>query len=175
MRCWTIQSLEAFDILQTTGSYFTDRLPENNTELKKAYEYAKEKYQFKHTPIFLVPETGPASFYGAAFENSIGILVDVPDELVHIQDYYNWSDIIYFVGGKEHHLEEFNEIFDLEMFPTPEAYADDVLFNSELSDERENQVMIDHLEKDWVIAVHRDVLDLIKRRTGEDYSVFFQD
>lgn len=175
MRCWTIQSLEAFDILQTTGSYFTDRLPGNNTKLRKAYEYAKEKYQFKHTPIFLVPETGPASFYGAAFENSIGILVDVPDELVHIQDYYNWSDIIYFVGGKDHNLEEFNEIFNLEMFPTPEAYADDVLFNSELSDERENQVMIDHLEKDWVIAVHRDVLDLIKRRTGEDYSVFFQD
>lgn len=175
MRCWTIQSLEAFDILQTTGSYFIDRLPENNTELKKAYEYAKEKYQFKHTPIFLVPETGPASFYGAAFENSIGILVDVPDELVHIQDYYNWADIIYFLGGKEHHLEEFNEIFNLEMVPTPEAYADDVLFNSELSDERENQVMVDHLEKSWIIAIDKDVLGLIKRRTGEDYSIFFHD
>lgn len=148
MRCITIQDKEVLKILIEKKEYYTDRKPKHEN-LIEPYEFAKKIYEFRHMPIFLVPEDGIATFVGATLENSVAITLDIPDELIRRQFYYEWTDLIYFIENPE----EFEDVFDTDKYPSVEEYGKEILLNPIGDGYIETQLMVERLSVDWLIGI----------------------
>lgn len=168
MKCYTIQDKSILNILMVKKIYYTYRLPRDDN-LKTAYEFAKNIYNFKSTPIFLVPANGvPITVYGCTLNNSIGLELNIPDKYLKIQDYYNWVDIIYFLDKENR--DEFYSVYNLNLYSNPEDMAKDVLLNSKISIERENQLMVEYLKYEWIVNIY-DGLELCKMIDESTYNI----
>ena len=74
-------------------------MPENAPlppNLVEPYRFMMKHYNYKHRPTFLAPVGYYVNFCGATLDNACLITLDIPDKYIKIQDYYMWSDFIYF-------------------------------------------------------------------------------
>lgn len=95
MRVITIQNKNVVDTLLKTGKYTLDNAV-LYANLIKPYQFMMKHYNYNHYPIFLCPVGYRVNFGGANLENAYMIEMEIPDRYCKIQDYYGWSDFIYF-------------------------------------------------------------------------------
>lgn len=96
MKCITIQHINVVENLNSNGEY---RVPDKisiSSNLEKPYNFMVKHYNYKSKPIFMCPVGLKANFGGAKTTNAVLIELDIPDRFVKLQDYYGWSDFIYF-------------------------------------------------------------------------------
>ena len=158
MQCTTIQNEKVLKMLIDNGEYYTDKKPMAEN-LIEPYEFAKKIYGFEHTPIFLVPSDGLATCIGATLENSIAITLDIPDEFIKEHYYYEWTDLVYFMENPE----EFEEVFDTDVYPTVEDYGKEILLNPIGDGNLERQIMVEKISIDWVKAIETDTEAVFNR------------
>lgn len=92
----TIQHKDVLKQLQEGKTFYADmkRVPENRIapylDLMVAYGYID-------CPVFAGVVGRKSEFYGAKTEDSVILELIVPEEEVKLQNYYDWSDIIYYI------------------------------------------------------------------------------
>lgn len=143
----TVQHKNVLRCLEETGKYESGvrTVP---TSRSRAYDYMMKTYGYKNPPIFLAPVGQRVEFCGANFgEDCVAIELDIPADKVRIQEYYDWSDFIYFV--EESDEEDFIDTFsDLDEFG---KYV--LLGMKNMDDNRVYQLTVDYLDADWVTKV----------------------
>lgn len=148
MKCITIQNKEVYNILKQKGIYKAS-IEKISKNLKEPYQLMMKEYKWTSVPIFLAPEGYYVEFSGAKFnENSIAIELDIPDELIKVQCYYDWSDLIYFLENPN----DFEE--DISM----KEWAKGIL-NTDINKITDEvlQVTVEYLKADWIINVTEDI------------------
>lgn len=151
MRCITIQNKEVYNILKQTGTYRASLKRVFSLNLKEPYQLMMKEYNWTSAPIFLVPEGYNAEFCGAKFKNGIAIELDIPDELIKVQCYYNWSDLIYFLENPN----DFEENIPMEEW-IKEILNIDI---NKITDEAV-QVTVEYLKKEWIIDTSEDIFKI---------------
>lgn len=96
MRVITIQSKEVIMILKKYGKFTVPNNVPISENLIKPYKFMMKHYGYKNRPIFMCPVGHQVNFGGAKTEGAYIIELDIPDRFCKIQDYYGWSDFIYF-------------------------------------------------------------------------------
>lgn len=97
MKLITIQDINVFKQLKQNNVYYSDLSRLNNkSNLIKPYKIMMNHYGYLHVPIFCCVIGRYSEFFGAKIEDGIILELDVPKDIVKLQVYYNWSDIIYF-------------------------------------------------------------------------------
>ena len=161
MRLTTVQHKEVYKILINTGEY---RASEEFVSeiLIKPYRFMQKQLGFNNTPIFSGIVGHYVDFGGARFEDDyIAIELEIPDEFIKIQRYYDWSDFIYFTELPW----EFKEVCNVDKFETVEDWAVtimDISGNISKADEHKDalQATVEYLKKDWVIGTLEDLSKL---------------
>lgn len=157
MRCITIQNKVVYERLMEEGIYVRPSLPKELTsDIKKAYLHMKECYQYENMPIFLAPVGYKVEFYGARFDqDSIALELEIPDEFLKIQNYYDWSDFIYFINAKS----EFKNWSD--RYKDVYAYGREILFSIEnemqMNLKDAFQCTTEILKKEWILSTATDL------------------
>lgn len=97
MKLVTIQNKIVLKILQDWKPYFAR--PTKRDNLIEPYKLMMKHYGWQDTPIFGCVEGRRAEFYGATFgEDSVALILEVPDDEVKLQCYYWWTDLIFFTN-----------------------------------------------------------------------------
>ena len=96
MICKTIQHTKVLKYLQDCNKYYVPKNAPLPPNLVEPYRFMMKHYNYKHRPIFLAPVGYYVNFCGAALDNTCLITLDIPNRYIKIQDYYMWSDFIYF-------------------------------------------------------------------------------
>ena len=157
MICITVQNKEVYRELCENGIYKAkfSRVSDN---LLKPYKFMSKQFGWQECPIFLSPVGFYVEMGGAKFnKDSIAIQLDIPDELVKMQRYYDWSDFIYFTEMPG----EFKDACNVEKYETVEDWGKtilDIKVNKSCKDPL--QVTVKELRKEWVIGTI-DYLDKI--------------
>lgn len=116
MKCITVQNKNVLQQLLENSEYY---LPDDRyfvgRNRKDAYEFMKKEYRYSNYPIFLSPVGFKVEMYGADFsDSSVAIEFDIPDNMVHMQRYYDWCDFLYYSNSPK----EFNDVFFVMMMFT---------------------------------------------------------
>lgn len=117
MRCITIQNKEVYKELMEQGFYVKEKEYKNTyKDIKKAYKFMKDTYGFKYYPIFLDPVGYKVEFGGANFDkDSVAIELDIPNNWLFFQEYYEWSDFIYLIGNEKelnNYKTKYTDVYD---------------------------------------------------------------
>ena len=96
MLCKTIQHKNVALQLHNSGKYTVPTHIEFISNLKAPYQFMMKHYKYQHRPIFLAPVGYYVNFSGASFDNACIMTLDIPERYIKVQDYYMWSDFIYF-------------------------------------------------------------------------------
>ena len=147
MRVITIQSKEAIILLKKYGKYTVPHNAPIPSNLIKPYKFMMKHYGYQNRPIFMCPVGYNCNFGGANTENSYIVELEIPDKYCKIQDYYCWSDFIYFTE-LPNEFEEFNGIKTVEQFGKYVLDMNKYGFNS--GREACYQVTTQFLRKNWV-------------------------
>lgn len=91
----TIQNKKVLETLKNNKIHYAK--PVNFSSLSIPYDKMMKHYHWNHTPIFGCAVNRYCDFYGAILEDSVILTLDVPDDLVKLQVYYDWTDIIYYI------------------------------------------------------------------------------
>lgn len=144
MKCITIQNKIVLEKILNDGIYYKEF--NINDDIKtKSYEFIKNTYNYLYYPIFLSIIGYRAELFGISFDKDmIAIELDIPDNEVKIQKYYDWTDFIYF--------NEYRNEFKGSIFNSIEEFGNYVLLNSELNDEDTFQATIQYIKKEWLIS-----------------------
>lgn len=150
MLCKTIQHKNVLTQLHKNGKYTVDGYDYIANHLIYPYAIMKKHYGYKHMPIFLAPVGYFVNFAGASTDNTSCILtLDVPDRYIKVQDYYMWSDLIYFseLLGQLHSV---YNVKDLKEFSKQvlDEYKDGII-----KDRTTYQVTTQFLLKSWIRKV----------------------
>lgn len=97
MRVITIQRIEVIEQLKKNGKYRVDDNAPIGSNLIKPYKFMMKHYGYSTRPIFMCPIDTCANFGGACTEKAFVIEMEIPDRFCKVQDYYMWSDFIYFM------------------------------------------------------------------------------
>lgn len=90
----TVQNKKVFDTL-AHNAYYAPAVKSDN--LKSPYQMMCKHYKWDITaPVFACVKGKYCNFFGCNTENAYILTLNVPDNIVKLQDYYNWVDIIYF-------------------------------------------------------------------------------
>lgn len=146
MYCITVQNINVFYQLTRRGIYKAS-MNRVSPNLKEPYKFMKEFYGYKTCPIFLMPVGSKVELSGAHFQSSVAIELDIPKEYIQTQDYYNWTDFIYFME----HKNEFAKTFDTNIFQTVEDYGRYVLEGNHKKNVK--QVSVECIKKEWITNV----------------------
>lgn len=166
MRCITIQNKNVYKVLMKEGVFVKPSLcNEVTSDIKTAYMFMKEIYHYENMPIFLAPVGYKVEFYGANFdEYSIALELDIPEEYLKIQNYYDWSDFIYFIGEEnefKNSIDKYSNVFD---------YGKAVLLS--IKDEKNMnskdtfQLTTDILKKEWILSQTTDISKIEEKHNG---------
>lgn len=119
-------------------------------------------YDWNTFPIFCGVVGEYAEFYGAKIENSIAFQLDVPDDLVRLQYYYDWVDLVYFteIPG------EFHDTYNPEIFPTLNSFASAVLNKASGGNMHAIQATIPYIKAEWITGILEDITKLDKKHNG---------
>ena len=90
----TIQNRKVLDTLLSNKIHFSKRDKIDN--LTEPYKKMSEYYNWGSSPIFCCEVGRYSNFYGANCEDAVLLTLDVPDDLVKRQIYYDWSDVVYY-------------------------------------------------------------------------------
>lgn len=115
MRVITIQSKEVLAQINKTGKYTVSNNVPISDNLIKPYKFMMKHYKYKNRPIFMCPVGYKVEFGGAKIKDACIIELEIPDRFCKIQDYYCWSDFIYFTEIPWE-FEEFNGCKTVEQF-----------------------------------------------------------
>jgi len=115
MRVITIQKPIVLQTLKVNNVYYVNNNAPISSNLVKSYQFMMKHYKYQHRPIFMCPVGYCCNFGGADTENSYIIELEIPDKYCKIQEYYCWSDFIYFTE-LPNEFEEFNGIKTVEQF-----------------------------------------------------------
>lgn len=148
MKLITIQHVNVLKTLKKGNTYYAnfERIRGRASNLIEPYKAMMVHYNYSYVPIFCGVVNRYAEFYGATTENAIIIELNVPDNLVKTQSYYDWSDVIYFTEFPN----EAGSGFNLKKFTR------DVLdgLNTE-KDTTAIQAVIPYVKPEWVVDTHK--------------------
>lgn len=151
MKLITIQHEEVFKLLQNSQVYQADysRVSPN---LVAPYQMMQKYYGWDTCPVFGGPIGKHAYFRGCKPDGGVALQLNIPDDIVKIQYFYDWTDIAYFSAFPD----EFAETFDLEMYPTLESYARDVFECKNLGSYNLFQATIPFIRPEWLESSFKD-------------------
>lgn len=144
--------------IQTNGIYKADinRAAPNHID---PYGFMMKTYGYETCPIFGAIIGYRVNFYGARLHDGDTVLfeLEVPREFVHVQDYYDWSDVIFYMeeGEEDPYKEAVLTRFD----------------NEELDNRRPLQATLPYILKEWVVSCtdnERHIETLIENHYGVD-------
>lgn len=112
MKAITIQSKEVLMILKKYGKFTVPNNAPISENLIKPYMFMMKHYGYSNRPIFLCPVGYHVNFGGAKTDGTYIVELDIPDRFCKIQDYYGWSDFIYFteVPGEYEPFKGYNTV-----------------------------------------------------------------
>ena len=96
MKVITIQSKEVLMALKKYDKYTVQNNAPVSSNLIAPYKFMMKHYKYKNRPIFMCPVGHYANFGGADTNGTYIVEMEIPDRYCKIQDYYGWSDFIYF-------------------------------------------------------------------------------
>ena len=139
----TVQHKNVLDKILSDGIYYANTekyVAENRSNLLEPYQYLMHEYGYKHFPIFGCQIGYHCEFYGAdCSENSTLIELSVPTNEVKIQNYYDWTDLIFYMERPEEWQQityPFKQFFKDTLHPTDEC--------------RVHQVTMERIKKTWI-------------------------
>lgn len=148
MICITVQHKSILNRLRLGGQYNATLSNVPSTILKRSYDTMSKEYGWTSCPIFLAPVDYRVNIYGAKLsDDSIGLVLNVPDEIVKIQRYYDWTDFIYYT--------EMTDEWDSEI-----PFSDfilSVLHPSDINKDDVVQVTVPYILENWILGI---VVDL---------------
>ena len=147
MRAITIQSKLVIEQLNKNGKYTVPNNAPVSENFIKPYHFMMKHYGYSNRPIFLCPVGYHVNFGGAKLNDAYIIELDIPNRFCKIQDYYGWSDFIYFTEVPWEYI-EFRGCKNVEQFG---KYVLDMYKNG--FDKNTNivyQVTTQFLLKSWV-------------------------
>lgn len=164
MRILTIQHRKVLEEIQANGIYKADmcRIAPNHV---KPYGLMMKTYGYETCPIFGAIIGYRVNFYGAHLHegDTIVLELEVPREFVHVQDYYDWSDVIFYMEeGEDPYAEKVLTRFD----------------NEELDNRRPLQATLPYILKEWVVTAINDeqwINELIENHYGVDRGAFLKE
>lgn len=90
----TIQNREVLECLQKNMIHYAKSTAVDN--LIKPYNRMMEHYGWTHSPVFGCAVGKRCEYYGARTTDAVVLTLDVPDDVVKCQVYYDWVDVIFF-------------------------------------------------------------------------------
>lgn len=159
MRVITVQSREVLLQLNKNGKFTVSNNAPVSSNLVKPYKFMMKHYGYSNRPIFMCPVGHRVEFGGAKFNEAFIIEMDIPDRFCKIQDYYGWSDFIYFTELPMEY-EQFKGCKTVEQFG---KYVLDMYKNG-FGDNKNTvyQVTTQFIRMSWikkVVAVDRNFID----------------
>lgn len=150
MRVITIQHKNVLKTLYQTGEYRVGAKVPVSNNLIKPYEFMMKHYNYKNRPIFMCPVGYCVNFGGADTNDTYIVELEIPDRYCKIQDYYGWSDFIYFTE-MPYAYEPFHGCDTVEQFGKYilNMYKDGFACNKDTV----YQVTTQFLRKNWVLKV----------------------
>jgi hypothetical protein len=141
------------EILEKQGAYKAD-ISRVCDIRKAAYDLMMQTYGYDSCPIFLAPVNQKVEFYGADFsEEHVAMELKIPLNVIRIQKYYEWSDLIYFL--------EYPEEFFPSAYQNISDFGKDVLLGTKEMNERgPYQISTDIIRKDWITDTVTDLEQL---------------
>ena len=168
MRVITIQNINVVGALLDTGKFTLDNYIPTTDILVRSYNFMMKHYRWKHNPIFMCPVGYKVSFDGANLNGAVLIEMEIPDRFCKIQDYYGWSDFIYYMECPGT-FEQFKGCKTVEQFG---VYILDLYKGEQLSNRNiVYQVTTQFLCKQWIKAVKpvtKEFLDLYYYTDGSN-------
>lgn len=139
MQIVTIQDRSVVKVLNYQNIHYARNT--DLSELKVPYKYMKDFYKWNHSPVFGCVVGRRAEFYGATIENSAILTLNVPDNVVKLQSYYDWIDVLFYMENpkKWTNTTDFTE------------YTNDVL-NGKFTDDpsKEIQATLPYILPEWL-------------------------
>ncbi len=118
-----------------------------SSNLIKPYQYMQKYYKWKDCPIFCCPVgTYNSGGFGYKTKNAVVLELNVPDYLVKLQYFYDWTDVAYFMEFPD----QFEETFDTNIVPTIEDFANRVFMHEDQGSYDTHQATIPYIDPDWV-------------------------
>lgn len=115
MRVITIQHKNVVMQLAKNDKYTVASNVPVSGNLAKPYQFMMKQYNYKNRTIFYCPVGYNVNFGGAKTEEAFLLELDIPDRYCKVQDYYGWSDFIYF-SEMPYEYEAFNGCETVEQF-----------------------------------------------------------
>lgn len=165
MKCITVQNINVLQkILKNSVYYLFDERYFVGRNRKDAYEFMKKEYRYANYPIFLSPVGFKVEMCGADFsDSSVAIEFDIPDNMVHMQRYYDWSDFLYYSNSPKEFQRVFYGYDDVYQFGKHVLTETD---NNDLDQKEVYQATVCCLKKEWIIDVTSDLRLLEKKHFG---------
>lgn len=138
------------------GSYRAEYRP--GTDLVEPYRFMAHEYGWTSCPIFLAPVGYKVNLYGATFgKESVCMLFDIPEDVIKLQNYYTWTDFIFYVQMPD----ELSEVYK---YPTVEDLGRAAL-TGVLREKDCAQATVYELRKEWLLGATSD-LDIFDKYNG---------
>ena len=151
MRVITIQHVNVYKELMNKGEYRVSSSVPISENLVKPYEFMMKHYRYKTRPIFYGMVGHRANFGGAKLDNSVIMELEIPDIYCKVQDYYGWSDFIYFTEIPY----EFSEFKGCKTVDDFGRYILDMYKAGRYPDNIVYQVTTQFIRKGWIKAVRK--------------------
>lgn len=157
MRIITVQTTDVLSKILTDGVYHAHHDPDKLNNLAKPYQYLMETYNYQHWPIFGCPVGYKCEYYGANTENTAMIELEIPDDEVRVQSYYNWVDVIYYMELPKDWINEAT-------YPLEKFFKDTLSVKNidEIKDVYGIQATFQEIKKEWIID-HKPLSDKFEK------------
>lgn len=146
-RIITVQQKWILDKILSDGIYYADTekyIAEKKSNLLKPYKYLMHEYGYEHFPIFGCHIGYYCEFYGANCDkDSVLIQLSVPADKIKIQNYYDWTDLIFYMERPE-------EWINQDTYPLEQFFQDVLHQNDSECSARVHQITMDRIEKAWI-------------------------
>lgn len=130
------------------GSYKAEYRPGH--DLVEPYRFMANEYGWESCPIFLAPVGYMINLYGATFDKeSLCMLFDIPDDVIKLQNYYTWTDFIFYIQMPQQLSEAYK-------YPSVEELGR-VALSGIIAEEDCVQGTVPELRKEWLIGATTDL------------------
>ena len=156
-----IKSIQNKNVLETLNAGNTHFAKDTNIEnLIKPYHMMANHYHWTTSPVFGCVVGRRCEFYGANTNDAVILTLNVPDELVKLQVYYDWVDVIYYTEClNEWEYDNFDE------------FVADVLNGTKTDDQNISiQATIPYIKPEWLINAEPITSNFVDRYYGSGGS-----
>lgn len=167
MQLLTIQHQNVLEQLLSGKTYYAD-MSHVSPNLIAPYEYMRKFYGWQSCPVFCIPCGGQGTQFGGGAKASVLLGLDVPDDNIHLQYFYDWTDMVYFF---EFPL-EFEDSFNTDVISTLDDYAKLVLTGVNQGSFRIFQAVIPFIKPEWLVGSSEDVASINNLIHGAEIPTF---